>query len=110
MAKTTPLEQLNKAITQILQEYSDDVTVVAIHSAGLHDTAPAYIAENYPDSKLLFAWELGDEMDGEYYLKLGGLSAYPYTVVLDENGVIIEIFFSSVHYEDLKTVVDEHLK
>lgn len=26
MAKTTPLEQLNKAITQILQEYSDDVS------------------------------------------------------------------------------------
>lgn len=95
---------------QIAEEYSDDVTVVAIHSAGLHDTAPAYIAENYPDSKLLFAWELGDEMDGEYYLKLGGLSAYPYTVVLDENGVIIEIFFSSVHYEELKAVVDEHLK
>lgn len=95
---------------QIAKEYSEDVTVVAIHSAGLHDTAPAYIAENYPDSKLLFAWELGDEMDGEYYLKLGGLSAYPYTVVLDENGVIIEIFFSSVHYEDLKAVVDEHLK
>ena len=95
---------------QIAEEYSDKVTVVAIHSAGLHDTAPAYIAENYPDSKLLFAWELGDDMDGEYYLKLGGLSAYPYTVVLDENGVIVKIFFSSVHYEDLKAIVDEHLK
>ena len=94
---------------QIAEEYADNVTVVAIHSAGLHDTAPAYIAENYPDSKLLFAWEQGAEMDGEYYLKLGGLGAYPYTVILDENGVIVQQFFSSVHYEDLKAVVDEQL-
>ena len=93
---------------QIAEEY-EDVTVVAIHSAGLADTAPAYIAENYPDSKLLFAWEKADGMDGEYYLTLGGLSSYPYTIILDENGVILKIFFSSVHYEDLKAVVDEHL-
>ena len=97
---------------QIAEEYADSVTVVAIHSAGLSDTAPAYIAENYPDSKLLFAWEKGEtesQMDGEFYLKMGGLSAYPYTLILDEAGVIRNIFFSSVHYEDLKTAVDELL-
>ncbi len=97
---------------QIAEEYADSVTVVAIHSAGLSSTAPAYIGENYPDSKLLFSWEQGEnetDMDGEYYLKLGGLSAYPYTVILDETGVIRYIFFSSVHYEDLKNAVDELL-
>ena len=48
-------------------------------------------------------------MDGQYYLTLGGLSAYPYTLILDETGVIRYIFFSSVHYEDLKNAVDELL-
>ena len=94
---------------QIAEEYEDSVTVVAIHSAGLSDTAPAYIADNYPDSKLLFSWEKGEnpsDMDGQYYLTLGGLSAYPYTLILAETGVIRYIFFSSVHYEDLKNAVE----
>jgi hypothetical protein len=40
---------------------------------------------------------------------LGGRGTYPYTLVLDENGIIVEVFFSSVTYEDLKTVVDATL-
>ena len=97
---------------QVAEEYADSVTVVAIHSAGIRDTAPAYIAENYPDSKLLFSWDQAEDasqMDGHYYLALGGLSSYPYTLILDETGVIRYIFFSSVHYEDLKSAVDELL-
>ena len=78
----------------------------------MNDTAPDYIAQNYPDSKLIFSWETEnvDGIIGPYYIQLGGLGSYPYTVVLDENGVIVKLFFSSVHYEDLKAVVEENLK
>ena len=37
------------------------------------------------------------------------LDAYPYTVILDENGVIQKIFVSSVTYDDLKGVVESIL-
>lgn len=98
---------------QIANEYSDSVTVIAIHSAGLSDTAAGYIAENYAGSKMLFSYDQGNpgDFDGQYYLQLGGmLSMYPYTVVLDENGVIVEsILGQSVHYEELKTIVDKIL-
>ena len=94
---------------QIAREYPDDVTVVAIHSAVSRETAPAYIADHYPDSPMVFSWDGGEGFTGEYYTALGGRGTYPYTVVLDENGIIVEIFVSSLHYEDLKTVVEGQL-
>ena len=94
---------------QIAAEY-DDVTVVAIHSAASRETAPAYIAEHYPDTRMLFSYDGGEGFTGEYYTALGGRGTYPYTVVLDEGGIIQKIFFSSVTYEDLKQAVDAIIK
>ena len=97
---------------QIASNYADDVTVIAVHTDMIADTAPAYIAGHYPDSKLLFAKDnvSDDGITEIYYSMLGGRDTYPYTVVLDEHGVIIEIFFDAVHYEDLEKVVEEELK
>ena len=91
---------------QIATEYADSVDVVAIHTNMVSDTAPAYIAGHYPDSRITFA------RDGEgeaYYTSLGGRGTYPYTVILDETGKIVKIFWSSVHYEDLQAVVEQQL-
>ena len=77
------------------------------------DTAPAYIAENYPASKIVFASDIAlDDMGlyGKYYTALGGRDAYPFTVIIDENGVIVANFVSSVEYEELKQVIEEQLK
>lgn len=94
---------------QIAEEYGDKVTVVAIHSAVSRETAPEYIGAHYPDNKLLFSQDNGEGFTGEFYTMLGGRGTYPYTVVLDENGIIAKIFVSSLTYEDLKTVVDDTL-
>ncbi|MBO5322696.1 MAG: 4Fe-4S binding protein [Oscillospiraceae bacterium] len=91
---------------QIATEYQDTVAVIAVHTSSLAETAPAYIAEHYPNSNMIFVKDNGQLPNEEYYLALGGRGAYPYTVVLDENGVITEIFFSSVHYDDLKAAIE----
>ncbi len=91
---------------RIAKEYPEDVCVVAIHSGISKETAPAYIGKYYPDTQMLFSWDGGDTFTGEYYTALGGRGTYPYTVILDETGVIQKIFVSSVTYEDLKTVID----
>lgn len=91
---------------RIASEYKDSVAVIAIHTNMVSDTAPEYIGNYYPDSDITFA----RDSEGEgYYSALGGRGTYPYTVVLDENGVVVEIFFSSLKYEDLKEVVVEQL-
>lgn len=92
---------------RIASEYGEDVTVVAIHSALMSQTAPEYIGKYYPDSQMYFSWDTG--ATGDYYAMLGGRGTYPYTLVLDENGIIVKVFFSSVTYEDLKAVVEANL-
>ncbi len=94
---------------QIAQEYADSVTVIAVHSSLSSETAAGYVEQYYPDSPITFAKDYPlDEMGltSGYYTSLGGRGTYPYTVVLDENGIIQTIFLSSLTYDELKTAVD----
>ena len=97
---------------RIASDYADAVTVIAIHSSLSSETAPAYIAEHYPESLMVFAKDDAADatgLNGAYYSTLGGRGAYPYTLIMDENGIVLEVFVSSVEYEDLQTVVEARL-
>jgi thiol-disulfide isomerase/thioredoxin/ferredoxin len=97
---------------QVADEYGDRISVFAVHSYLLaEETAAAYIAGNYADSALNFLADYALDQTGHrgYYTTLGGRGTYPYTVVLDENGLISKIFVSSVTYDMLKTAVEEAL-
>lgn len=92
---------------QIASDYEDTVSVIAIHTNMVSDTEPEYIKNYYSDSKMTFAHDLVEE---GYYSLLGGRGTYPYTVILDEDGVVIKVFLEALHYEDLQEVVDGQLK
>jgi len=96
---------------QIASEY-DDVTVIAVHSNLLADeTEATYIKGHYPDSKIIFCRDSGEsKQTSDYYMALGGRGTWPYTVVLDENGVITDIFVSSLTYDDLKAAVQKAMQ
>ena len=97
---------------QIASEYSDSVTVIAVHTHMVYETAPDYIAKYYPDSDIVFAkdYPVDDTgLNGGYYASLGGRGAFPYTIVLDEDGIIVASFISSVEYEELKETVETQL-
>ena len=92
---------------QIATDYADTVTVIAIHSALSRDTAPEYIGQHYPDSNILFSWDSGEGFNGDYYVSLGGRGTYPYTVVLDANGIITEVIVKPLTYDNLKAAVEK---
>ena len=97
---------------QVADEYGDRISVFAVHSYLLsEETAAAYIADNYADSSVNFLADYALDQTGTsgYYTTLGGRGTYPYTVVLDENGLISKIFVSSVTYDMLKAAVEEAL-
>ncbi len=97
---------------QIAREYADSVTVVAVHSSLSGETAAGYVEQYYPDSPIIFAKDYALDETGltsGYYTSLGGRGTYPYTVVLDENGIISTIFLSSLTYDELKAAVDTAL-
>ena len=91
---------------RIAADYADDVSVIAVHTNMVSDTAPGYIKDHYPESNITFAQDL--ESEG-YYSLLGGRGTYPYTVILDDNGIVVKIFFEALKYEDLQAVVEEQL-
>ena len=91
---------------QIAENYADSVTVIAVHSNLLADaTEAAYIRDHYPDSKIIFSRDSGENNQSDYYTALGGRGTWPYTVVLDDQGVITNIFVSSLTYADLEKAV-----
>lgn len=95
---------------RIAREYAETVQVIAIHTDSLHGTAPDYIRENYPDSPIVFAKDSPSDGLDVYYSQLGGLGAYPYTVVVDEDGIVLTAISSTLHYDDLKAIIDDALR
>ena len=94
---------------QIATDYADQVTVIAVHTDMVHDTAPAFIEKYYPESQLIFAHDYTENGTEAYYAALGGRDTYPYTVILDGNGVILEKFVQPLHYEDLQAAIEPYL-
>ncbi len=92
---------------KIASDYADDVTVIAIHTSTVVETAPDFIKQYYPDSKMYFGKDDGEGFYGAFYTSLGGRDTYPYTVILDEHGVIQKIFVNALEYEDLAEAVEE---
>jgi len=97
---------------QIAADYAGSVEVIAVHTHSIYETAPDFISKYYPDSNMTFAKDYPvDEVGlvGGYYSTLGGRGTFPYTVVLDENGVIVSIFVAALEYEDLQQAVESQL-
>lgn len=90
----------------IATNYKDTVSVISVHTNMVSETAPEYIGSYYSESSITFACDLADE---GYYSLLGGRGTYPYTVITDEDGVIIKIFVEPLKYEDLEAVVEAEL-
>lgn len=95
---------------RIASEYADSVSVFAIHTSMAFSPAAEYVGKYYGNSNIIFAKDYTvNNMEG-YYSTLGGRGTYPYTVILKPDGTISKIYFSALHYEDLKGSVEEILK
>ena len=97
---------------QIASDYADNVTVIAVHTNMISETAPAFIQGYYADSNMVFArdYTIEGSTTEQYYTALGGRGTYPYTVILDESGIVVSVFVSALEYEDLQEVVLQQLE
>ncbi len=95
---------------RVATEYKDILTVYAVHSAQGYKNASEYVLDNYKDSDIVFLKDYyvvpNDEYSGEvYFTALGGAGAYPYTVILDEKGIIIYQHTGALKYDELVDVL-----
>ena len=87
---------------EIASDFEGEVVVLTIHTTTSKNKDPAYIEENFSDSKMLFVYDVAlDKYRDMYFTLLGGTNSYPRTLVLDENGVITFATDGGMEYEDL---------
>lgn len=95
-------------------EYKENVTFVAIHSVDYFDSstngAVDYVKDNYSDSDIIFAKDTNSSggLDDCYTL-YGGDRYYPYTIIIDENGIITFKKSGVVSESDLRNELDSAL-
>ena len=95
-------------LNRVAEEYDGEVVVLAVHSTSSAGKASSYITENFPGSKMLFAYDipLNENID-LYYDLLGGRSMYPATLILDENGIIMYTLEGQQEYSTLVSLIEE---
>lgn len=106
---TPCVTELLNEFPRISAEYADQVAIVTVHTSYEQATAPVpeeFVTENFAD----FGYILCQDGTGEScYSLFGDGQTWPYTVILDEDGVIVSIISGSTHYEELKQIIDSIL-
>ena len=79
--------------SEVATEYKDQATIVAIHSVDYFSTnAVSHVRNNFKESDIIFAADenlkTGNIYYDECYETFGGNGYYPYTIIIDENGII----------------------
>lgn len=86
---------------RLFLEHSEEVTVIAIHTALVTDDVEAYLADQ--SYQLPFALDA----TGEVLQSFGGSTMLPQTVVIDPDGIIVYNAVGSVTYPFLEKVAQQ---
>ena len=98
----TPCKAELPYFDRVANEYEGEVVVITLHTTDRSADAPAYIEQNFSNSKMIFAYDVPmSKYVDMYFQLLGGKSSYPRTLVLDEDGVITFTRDGKLEYEEL---------
>ncbi len=92
---------------KIYNEYREYLEVIAIHEAKDYVKDPedvqAFIDENFTNFTIKFGY---DEVDSPYYKTLGGKGAWPFTLIVDQEGIIRFIKHGGLSEADLRVQIE----
>ena len=99
------MAELLNEFPQLKNQYGDQVEVITVHSnLAYNEQATAdYIKINFTNIDYTFA------VDGEnddFCKMLGGGMAWPHTVILDEDGVIVATIARATTFDEMKAIID----
>lgn len=106
----TPCVKELPHFNKLYEEYSDDVTVIAIHEAAMYQSKTEEVKEflnnQFKDFTILFGY---DDVNSPYYTALGGKKAWPTTVIVDKEGVISLVNHGELSEEELRAEIEKLL-
>lgn len=107
----TPCVQELPHFNSLYEEYSDYVSVIAIHEASGYknnpDNVKKFIENQFEGFSILFGY---DDPNDSYYTLLGGLKAWPVTVIVDQEGVITKVTHGSMTESELRAEIENLIK
>ncbi len=100
------------AFEEIRSEFSDKVELVAVHSFNLAETAVPFLEKNgWTAWGAIFLQDTSDTSNNDVNVLLGGGGeAYPYTVIVDEEGVVAFTRLNELGGEILRAEIEKLLK
>jgi len=96
---------------EVATEYGDSTVILAIHSVASQSEAPEYINKHLPNSDMIFLYDepLTSTKD-KYYTLIGGSQGYPYTVIIDKEGIISYQKSGYMSKSELVSAIENALK
>lgn len=100
------VKELQTEFPLIHQTYGDEVEVIVVHSNQEYGVnIPEYIQSNFQES---YGYTHCRDVENEAFFKsLGGTSAWPVTVILDEEGTIVYKVIGSTTFKEMQAVIEE---
>ena len=106
----TPCVQELPHFNKLANEYSDEVTVIAIHNGSMYDSNPQnvvdFVNNQFKDYNILIGY---DDSSSPYYEALGGKRAWPTTMIVDQDGVCSFVVHGSITEEELRAEIEKLL-
>ena len=100
------VHELQTEFTHIRENYGDDIDIIVVHSyEQFGQDIPAWIQQNLPTDA---GFRHCRDVEGDkFFMSLGGTSAWPITVILDEDGVIQYKVIGSTTFAEMNEVLSK---
>lgn len=102
------VHELQTEFPSLQETYGDDVEIIVVHSyEEFGQDIPAWINDNLPtDAGFIHCRDVEGDT---FFQSVGGTSAWPITVILDEDGIIQYKAIGSTTFEEMSEAIDSIL-
>ena len=107
----TPCVQELPHFNSLYEEYSEYITVIAIHESSGYKNNPSnvenFVKTQFDGYSILFGY---DDYDDPYYSKLVDVQTFPVTIIVDQEGIISNVILRSITEAELRAEIEKLIK
>lgn len=104
----TPCVQELPHFNSLYEEYSEYITVIAIHESTGYKNNPSnvenFVKTQFVGYSILFGY---DDHNDPYYSKLVDVQTFPVTIIVDQEGVISNVILRSITEAELRAEIEK---
>lgn len=107
----TPCVQELPHFNSLYEEYSEEISIIAIHEATGYKNNPEnveqFVETQFAGYSIMFGY---DDYNDPYYSKLVSVQTFPVTIIVDQEGIISNVFLRSITEAELRSEIEKLVK